>query len=601
MHNLKRALRSFQQPALAADAAGHICAANEVFNELHPAGVRDPNETWTTCLGGVGLSQWMAGISQGQCFRGSVGPLHALDRWTYHAAPVLDCSEGARWLVTLSRDDAVRLEDQSMRLSLHAAMQAGRFGLWDWDPQTDLSTWSPELYDLYRLPRGGGVEPGSRFLEMVHPEDRAKIDAAVGASPMTRGIDPYMFRMRMGDGSQRWIMTSARVAGAPQAPNARLIGVNLDVTEQVQAQAELEASRLEHARQQQIIRAVMEHAPVGIAVALHGEDRLAYVSRFGAEMVKLTPDQACSWGAWQFCHVDTQAPAGLQDLPLYRASRGAVLLNEEWLLRVNDASLVPVSCNAGPIHDAEGAVVGATLVWYDVTGFKAAQRDRELMLAAIAHELRTPLSAVQAWSEVLRRAPAPELLERGLATIARNVQAQARLVEDLVDIARMAAGKLLMHLVVEDFGAIVEHAIEAVAPGGSGGRIALHPDPAARQLEVLADEVRLVQALCNLLTNALKFTPDPGRVDVSIQSSEDFVELTVADHGIGIDPEHLEHVFDQFWQGRRYATTRSDGLGLGLHIARHIVHGHGGALSVHSDGLGQGTTFVVRLPLRRPG
>jgi len=599
VESVRAALRGIDQPAFAADGDARVCAVNEAFAELLSlAAGGDPEAAWRTCLGDDGLARWHQGTRADAAFSDGLRAFKALGRWLYRASPVFGAASGARWLVTLSRealDDS--LDGQLIRMSLHAAVRAGRMGLWEWSPQTGDSLWSPELYDVYRLPRGSGVEPGSRFLQMLHPDDVAKIDAAVAAAETKGGIDPFVFRLYAGDGSLRWLMTCAQAAREPGKPFTRLVGVNVDVTDTVQAEGMLDAARLERARQEHIMRAVMEHAPVGIAVALQGEDRLAYVSRFGAEMIKATRDESRAWGAWRIHHPDTKAPARQEGLPLFRASAGAVVRNEEWLLQALDGTLVPISCNAGPIHDAQGGVIGGTVVWYDVTPFKEAQRQRDLFLAAVSHELRTPLSAIHGWAEALRRSRDPSLMERGLDSIGRNVETQARLVDDLLDAARIAAGKLSLTLAPESLERIARAAVDTVTPIAAAAQVVLDLAATDDELPVMADGLRMRQVVCNLLTNAVKFSRPGGLVRVLLRRGDGFAEVEVIDHGVGIDAAELARVFDQFWQSGA-AAGRKEGLGLGLSIARHIVQGHGGGLSAHSDGVGLGSTFIVRLPLR---
>jgi signal transduction histidine kinase len=594
-------LRAIQQPAFAADGQGRVVLINDGFATLlNPAAGVDADTAWRACLNDEGRTHWAHGIAAGQAFANPLALGKASGRWKYEASPVLGDGCSARWLAILKQETlADSLDEQLLRMSLHAAVRAGRMGLWEWSPQTGDSLWSPELYDVYRLPRGTGVEPGARFLAMVHPEDVPKIDAAVAAANTKGCIDPYVFRLHAGDGSLRWIMTcaqAARAAHEPGKPVSRLVGVNVDVTETVHAGELLEASRLERARHEQIMRAVMTHVPVGIAVALTGEAQLAYVSRFGAEMAQVSPECSRSWDAWQLCHPDTKRDARREELPLFRACDGALIRNEEWLLKAADGSLLPINCNAGPIHDEDGAIVGGTVAWHDVTSFKEAQRQRELLVAAVSHELRTPLSAIHGWSEVLQRSRDPSLMERGLLSIRRNVEMQVRLVDDLLDAARIAAGKLRLSLTQENLARVARAAVDSVVPIAESAQVVL--DTVGDDvLPVLADEQRLRQAICNLLTNAVKFSRPGGLVAVTLAARNGMAELHVSDHGIGMDEEQLARAFDEFWQSRDSA-GRKGGLGLGLSIAGHIVRGHGGTLDAHSEGVGKGATFTLRLPLR---
>lgn len=483
-------------------------------------------------------------------------------------------------------------------LSLHAAVRAARMGLWEWNAETGQALWSPEVYDLLRLPRGNGVEPGDRFLKMIHPEDISKVDDAIGAVEHRGGVDPLVFRVIAGDGSTRWVMSCSQMAKAPGQALGKLVGVNIDVTDAVEAEQRLQEAGALRERQEQIVKAVMEHAPVGIAVAFTGEDELAYVSRFGADMLRKAEHGASEWDAWQVYHLDGKTPARKEQMALYRAGQGEVVRNEEWLIRAYDGTLLPVSCNAGPIASSDGQIVGATVVWYDVTPFKEVQRQRERFMAAVSHELRTPLSAILGWAEVMSRTRDPMTLDKGIAAIKRNAEAQARLVDDLLDLSRIAVGKLLLKQEEEDLSAVAKAAIDTVMPIASAAQVSLAFTAVdAEALPIHGDGLRLGQAVWNLLTNAVKFSRPGGLVDVRLQRVGGFGELRVADHGVGIEAENLERVFEEFWQAGARDTSSRQGLGLGLAIARHIVVGHGGTLTVTSPGAGLGSTFVLRVPL----
>ena len=385
MEDIRAVLDSLQQPALAADRHGRVLLANEAGLALLPPGpTPEPDAAWRHGLGAPGLGGWQRGIDTARAFEGGLTLAPDAAPWHYRAAPVLDEGSGARWLITLRRQavDDARSQDL-LRLGLSAALRVGHMGLWEWSPATGNSLWSPELYDVLRLPRGSGVEPGARFLDMVHPDDLHLIEAAVAGAESKGGIDPFMFRVMLGDGTTRWVMTCAVARREPGQPISRLVGVNFDVTDTVEAERHLADARRARERQEQIVQAVMAHAPVGIAVALRGEAEMAYVSRFGADMLGIPSPGERAWDAWQIYHVDGKTPAQRDELALSRAMAGEVIRDEEWFIRTGDGRLLPVSCNAGPIQAGDGQVIGGTVVWYDVSPFKELQRQRELFLAAV--------------------------------------------------------------------------------------------------------------------------------------------------------------------------------------------------------------------------
>ena len=229
---------------------------------------------------------------------------------------------------------------------------------------------------------------------------------------------------------------------------------------------------------------------------------------------------------------------------------------------------------------------------------EAANRAKDDFLAVLAHELRTPLNAVLGWTSLLRREGVAEgELKRGLEVIDRNARAQARLIEDVLEVSAMILRKVQVRLDPIAFGPVLSEALDALRPVAEAKGVDLRGEGAAPDLMVLGDAERLLQVLHNLVGNAIKFTPCGGCVTVRMRVAEEAVLLEVEDTGIGIAPDLLPHIFDEFTQGTTRAADRSRGLGLGLAIARHLIELHGGAIAAASPGEGRGTTFSVRLPL----
>ncbi|HEX8951033.1 MAG TPA: hybrid sensor histidine kinase/response regulator, partial [Polyangia bacterium] len=228
---------------------------------------------------------------------------------------------------------------------------------------------------------------------------------------------------------------------------------------------------------------------------------------------------------------------------------------------------------------------------------EAANRMKDEFLAVVSHELRTPLNAILGWAELLSAGTLPpERVAHGLETIARNARMQARLVEDLLDVSRIIAGKLAIEHKPADLAAIVRRAAETVAPQANGKRVGLELVIAPGEYDLFGDAARLQQVVWNLLSNAVKFSPEGTHVEVTLQRAGGELVLTVVDHGIGIAPSFLPYVFERFRQADHPGTRQSGGLGLGLAIAQRIVQMHGGQIAAASEGPGRGATFTVRLP-----
>ena len=227
-----------------------------------------------------------------------------------------------------------------------------------------------------------------------------------------------------------------------------------------------------------------------------------------------------------------------------------------------------------------------------------ADRAKDQFLAMVSHELRNPLSPILAWARMLRAGGLPaDKQHAAVEAIERNAMAQAQLVEDLLDVSRIVSGKLRLDVRPTGLERVVAGALDAVRPSADARQVRLQVVLDPRPGMVLGDPDRLQQVAWTLLSNAVKFTPRGGRVQVGLERVDSHLELTVSDTGQGIAPELLPRVFERFWQADAGTTRTAGGLGLGLAIVRHLVELHGGSVSAHSDGVGQGASFTVRLPL----
>jgi len=226
-----------------------------------------------------------------------------------------------------------------------------------------------------------------------------------------------------------------------------------------------------------------------------------------------------------------------------------------------------------------------------------ANRLKDEFLSTVSHELRTPLTAINGWALMLRagRLDAAQTA-RALETIVRSAKSQNQLIDDLLDVSRIITGRMRLDFSPLKLGSIIEAAVETVRPAAKAKGIHLSAmlDPAADT--VSGDAERLQQVVWNLLSYAIKFAPEGGRVEVRLERADPHVEIVVADNGQGIKPEFLPYVFERFRQEDGATSRQHGGLGLGLAIVRHIVELHGGTVHAASEGLGKGATFTVVLP-----
>jgi CheY-like chemotaxis protein/nitrogen-specific signal transduction histidine kinase len=228
-----------------------------------------------------------------------------------------------------------------------------------------------------------------------------------------------------------------------------------------------------------------------------------------------------------------------------------------------------------------------------------ANRLKDHFLATVSHELRTPLSSILGWTKLLQEGRCdPTFAAKGLDVIERNARAQQRIIDDMLDISRIIAGKLRIDTEPVDLPLLAHEVIESLRPSACTKDIALSLDAVSGHCRLAGDSTRLRQVLWNLLSNAIKFTPRDGRIVVSLDQHGDRVVVRVRDTGKGIEPSFLPHVFESFRQADTSTSRENGGLGLGLAIVRHITEMHGGAVAVESPGLGEGAVFSVTLPVR---
>jgi signal transduction histidine kinase/CheY-like chemotaxis protein len=280
-----------------------------------------------------------------------------------------------------------------------------------------------------------------------------------------------------------------------------------------------------------------------------------------------------------------------------------------------DEVLVPIARNGrledawfnysySPLPDENGVPEGILVICTEVTRevttrrqLETANRAKDEFLGTVSHELRTPLTSILGWARILMRADDPERIAKGIAIIDRNARAQAKIIDDILDVSRIISGKLRLSPTPIDVGAVVSNAVESMRPAANAREVRLEVDVSA-PAPILADEERLQQIVWNLLSNGVKFTAAGGTVTVSARQNDQFLTLAVRDSGRGISPDFLPYVFDRFRQADGSTTKQHGGLGLGLAIVRHLVELHGGSVRASSEGEGHGAQFEVQLPLR---
>ena len=455
--------------------------------------------------------------------------------------------------------------------------------------------------------------------ELFVPEDRAKLDSIILPAVLRDGswTGELSFRNARTGASIPVLYNVFRINDPETGQLTNFATVTRDITERKKAYAEVRDSE---ARFRQLAdsmpQIVWGSAPDGV---------LDYCNQRWFEYIDRT-EQSVSPADWaEYVHPDDLPGAGEA---WAAALKEGIRYGTEFRVRRADGAYRWFLVRALPIKDENGTI----LRWYgtctDIHDQKEAQREKEELLASeraarteaerasrmkdeflstLSHELRTPLNAILGWAQVLRSPSGgqdgasasvlDEDLELGLATIERNARSQAQIIEDLLDMSRIISGKVRLDVQRVDLAPVVQAALDTMLPAAEAKGIRLQTilDPQARP--VSGDPNRLQQVFWNILSNAIKFTPRGGRVQVVLQRINSHLEVSFSDSGEGIAPEFLPHVFDRFRQADASSTRRHGGLGLGLAIVKQLVELHGGTVRASSAGPGAGTTFVVSLPL----
>ena len=304
---------------------------------------------------------------------------------------------------------------------------------------------------------------------------------------------------------------------------------------------------------------------------------------------------------------------------LSRLRRGDRIDHFETVRQRKDGQLLDVSITVSPIRDGRGTIVGASKVARDIsaqrildqarqallereqvarTEAEALNRSKDQFLATLSHELRTPLNAIYGWARMLEGGGLdPAAMRNATQAILRNSKIQVQLIEDLFDVSRVITGNMRLDVRPMNVFAPLEAALDTVRPAAAAKGIRLDTALDPRATPIMGDPGRIQQVVWNLLVNAVKFTPNGGRVQLSLRRVNSYIQITVSDTGEGIAPDQVAHLFERFRQADTGPTRRHTGLGIGLSLVKHLVELHGGTVSGMSAGLGQGSTFTVQLPV----
>ncbi len=541
---------------------------------------------------------------------------------------------------------------------LRLAIEAGQLGIWDWDIEADRVEWSDRVYQLHGVESGEFGGRVADFARLVHPDDVAGVAAEIEKA-LKGGVSfAAEFRVPLKDGRLRWLSTRAEVIRDAAGKAVRMVGSTNDVTERVEllaaerrsrAAAEAARRRLELLAQAGAVlsRSLEPDATLQAIASIVVPDiadwcRVDLIDASGTMQRALTyhsdphkaregealaarlhvPEHFHGSMAWVAAHrtphlENLDLPAVGERNPNLMSFAQAIGMRSYFAVPLvargrtlgtlaalqaesgrgfseDDCALVAeLAQRAALALDNARSYAEAEAAWKDA---ETANRAKDEFLAMLGHELRNPLAPIVTALHVMRmRGGDAGVGERNI--IERQVAHLSRLVDDLLDVSRITKGKIQLQHEVVEAAAIVSRALELTQPALDLRDRPVEIDLPDLPVFVSGDPVRLVQVVCNLLTNAAKFTPPGGRIALRVRRCGDEVTIAVEDSGKGMSAELLPRVFDLFVQSEQPLDRQTGGLGLGLAIVRTLVLMHRGRVAAESPGPGLGSTFTVTLPI----
>jgi PAS domain S-box-containing protein len=497
-------------------------------------------------------------------------------------------------------EEELRASEERLRM----AQQAARVGSFNWDIQSGVNTWSPELEALYGLPRGGFPQTEAAWENLVHPDDRIEAIRRVDRALESGGTTDAEWRVMWPDGSVHWIAGRWQVLKDDFGAPLRMTGINFDITDRKRIEEELRASEERMRLAQQVARVGTFEWDIQTGIntwtpeteALYGLPPGSFGRTEAAFEQLVHPEDRDQVLRWVERAMETGAPG-----------------EGEWRAVWPDGSVHWITARWQVLRDRHGKPVRMTGINMDITESKRAEelraseaalreadRQKNQFLATLSHELRNPLAPIRNSLYILERAsPGSERARKAQAILNRQVGQLNWLIDDLLDVTRITHGKVQLQRERVDLNELAHRTVEDHRTVFAKSEVRLEVLPAAAEVWINGDRVRLAQVVGNLLQNAVKFTPHGGKATVSVQAdvARGQAALTVRDTGAGIEPQMLPRLFHPFSQADATLDRSKGGLGLGLALVKGLVELHGGSVSVASEGLGKGAAFTISLPI----
>ena len=488
------------------------------------------------------------------------------------------------------------------------ALEVGSLGTWKLNLDKDDGEMDERGLEIFGLTKEDFNGSSKLAFSRIVEEDVPVVDEKFRKAVSEKTNFDAEFRILDSKGGIRWNNCSGQPQLDENGNVTHIVGFCRDITESKQSEIALRNS-------EEFNRSIFENSPDCVKV-LELDGTIHSVNTNGLCILEIDDLASFVGKQWIDLWEGDEKELAYQAVETARKGKSASF---EGYCKTAKGTLRYWDVSIAPIFDVAGKPIRLISTSRDITERREAESEREELLkreqaarkdaeianrmrdeflATVSHELRAPLNAILGWGRLLEKGKLDETTtEKAIDTIVRNAESQNRLIEDLLDVSRIISGKLRLEVITIKPINLVESALETVRPAADAKGITLEIKDDRDVSHISGDPNRLQQVIWNLVSNAIKFTPNDGRVTLEIERQDDFVEISVKDTGVGIKEEFLPHVFDRFRQADASSIRKFGGLGLGLAIVRHITEMHGGTVDVFSEGEGKGATFTVRLPL----
>lgn len=507
-------------------------------------------------------------------------------------------------MTPLTESQELLILESDARLQL--ALAAGRMGIWEWDSATNKVAWNGTEQRIAGRDRHS-LTP-EQFFEVVHPDDRERVEVAFRAAVTQQASFEAEFRIIRSSGEERWLVGRGMPLVGRDGRTAKVIGVNFDITDRKRSEQARQRAETALRDAHVLIRAITDNATTAIFM-VDGQGLTTFMNPAAEAMVGYRFDEVrgLPLHAVTYAPLPDGRPMQLEGCCIGASIRTQCAVREQEEIFVNRAGeAFPVRCNASPVF-TDDVLSSVVLEVRDITAEKRSQaaleeadRRKDRFLATLAHELRNPLAPIRNALHALERDTGPERVEWAKRLMSRQVAQLVRLIDDLLDISRITQDRMTLRRESVALAEVVDCAVETSEPAlverGHRFMLELPPEP----IRVHADATRLAQILANLLNNAAKYSDPGAEIRLSAAVEDGMAVLRVRDTGRGIAPEMLPHIFGMYAQADRKHMPTGDGLGIGLALVKKLVDLHEGRIEAYSAGVGCGSEFVVHIPLAAP-